>query len=315
MSPPPDKKFKKDEAVGVVDIGSNTVLLVCGRRNSKNELEVVYQNHEVARLSEGLTDEGPLLEKAKQRVLQVLRSYQEQAKQHGVEKIYGAGTAAFRRAKDGREFANKIERELSVPVKILTGEEEARLSHLSAWQDFGASHPSLGVIDIGGGSTELVFGQDGSWMSLPMGTVQLLEKFVDTHPIPDSQWNSAKDKIQKILHQALEAGPKIPQSWVAVAATPTALANLLQALPRYEPSKVHGYVMNRADLENKINQLRKASLAEREAMPGMIPKRAELLPLGGLILVEILQALGKEEVIASDHGWRYGYLAEMLGAG
>jgi exopolyphosphatase/guanosine-5'-triphosphate,3'-diphosphate pyrophosphatase len=121
-----------ENSLGVIDIGSNTVLLTGGQINSSGELEVILECYEVARLSEGLVDQGPLLPKAKSRVLFILKDFQKQAHEKGIIKLLAAGTAAFRRASDGENFAKEIEEKLGIPVKILTGGEEAHFSYLSA---------------------------------------------------------------------------------------------------------------------------------------------------------------------------------------
>jgi exopolyphosphatase/guanosine-5'-triphosphate,3'-diphosphate pyrophosphatase len=298
--------------MGAIDIGSNTVLMTCGRFTERDELEVLFEGHEVARLSERLEDGKPLRPEAKGRVLRVLREFISEATHRGISAFMAAGTAAFRRAADGEAFAEEIQRETGIPVRILTGQEEARLSFLSAERDFGTSAAPLGMIDIGGGSTELVFGKKEHWISLPVGTVRLLEKFVTTHPIPDEQWQKVQGAIARSLEGAVKPKESVPPLWVAVAATPTALATLLQKLGGYDPKRIHGFKIARSDLETLVETLRRKSMKDREAMPGMLPKRAELLPIGGLILLEAMKFLGIREVRASDHGLRYGLLYEGL---
>ncbi len=301
------------EAVGVLDIGSNTVLLTAGYRDDSGKCVVVYEDHDVARLSEGLQEGGALRPEAKARVLEIVRRFQKNAREHGVRSLYAAGTAAFRRASDGTQFAKHLEQELQIPVRILSGEEEARYSYLSAQEDFGSAQRTVGMIDIGGGSTELVWNPEGRGVSLPLGTVRLLEGFVHRHPIEDETWHAMRRSIRSILEQAPPLHPADrPQTWVAVAATPTALACLMQRLPDFEVEKIHGFILERQSLGKTIEQLRCLSIAEREALPGMAPKRAELLPLGGLILWEIMEFFQLPEVIASHHGLRYGWLREIL---
>lgn len=295
---------------GVIDIGSNTVLLTAGRLAPSGTLEVLLECHDVGRLSEGLQDGKALLPAAKDRVLKILKVFQEQARAQGIEELTAAGTAAFRRASDGAQFAETITKQLGIPTKILKGEEEANYSYLSALKDFGPG--PLGMIDIGGGSTEVVWGKGNQLRSLPVGTVRLLETFVSGHPISDPQWQEIKANIRRILAEGLPNLATKNLTWVAVAATPTALANLMQALPQYEPDKVHGFPIHKSALKETVEKLRKLSLADREDLPGMPPKRAELLPLGGLILLEILSFVKTDRVLASHHGLRYGLLWEAL---
>ena len=297
-------------ALAIIDIGSNTVLLTAGCLDEAGKLQVLLECHDVARLSEGLQDGGPLNEKAKRRALEILADFKSQAHARGITSIEASGTAAFRRAGDGKAFAQQIQTELGIPTRILEGKEEAHYSYLSAVRDFGDG--TIGMIDIGGNSTEVVSGTETNWKSLPLGTVRLLEGFVTRQPIVDAQWHQVQNEIQRVLKEFLILNPSQVPTWVAVAATPTSLASVMQGLPGYKPDKVHGFNIKRTKLEETVDKLRVLSLGKREKVPGMPPKRAELLPLGGLILLEIMDYLGISVVKASHHGLRYGLLWEAL---
>ncbi len=298
--------------LGVFDIGSNTLLLTLGRKTGSDKIEILLDIGEVLRLSEGLQEGGPLKEEAKARMLAGLGEFKRKAEALGVDKLIAAGTAAFRRASDGAQFAKRIHDQLGIPVRILGGEEEAAYSYASAWQDFGKPSEGLGMIDIGGGSTELVFSPQGPRFSLPIGTVRLTEKFVTAHPIADSEWDQIRNHIQTILRDNLSPKPSIPPTWVAVAATPASLAAVLMKLPAYDPERVHGFRMPREALAKLVEELRQKVIAERNRMPGMDPKRSELLPIGGLILLAVAEFLSLGEITVSDHGLRYGILFEEL---
>ncbi|MFO1463538.1 MAG: Ppx/GppA family phosphatase [bacterium] len=300
------------QTLAVIDIGSNTLLVTVGRRQEDGQIRILLDEAEVTRLGQELRDGGPLHPEAKQRALKALARFKELALAKGSEQILAAGTAAFRRASDGPAFAREIQDKLGFPVRILQGEEEAHYSFASAWHDFGRGRASLGMIDIGGGSTEFVFGKAGPRLSLPIGTVKLTEQFVSRHPIPDAEWNQVLTAIRALLREKLDGIPLRPEAWAAVAATPASLAALLLKLPSYDPEQVHGYRLQRENLAALVEGLRGMSLAERRAMPGMHPDRAELLPIGGAILLEAMRYLGMEEILVSDHGLRYGILFEAL---
>lgn len=298
--------------VAVFDIGSNTVLVTVGSGSPTEPMRILLDEGDVARLSEGLQDNGLLQESAKRRVLEALQRFKIQADATGATEFLAAGTAAFRRARDGREFAQRIQSELNIPVKILSGEEEAHYSYRSACLDFEKQFGPLGMIDIGGGSTEFVFGEKEPHFSLPLGTVRLTEKFIRSHPISDAEWERVKNEIEKILKTNLIEPSLMPNNWVAVAATPASLASVILALPIYQPEIIHGFHLSRSSLANLVETLRQKSLPERIAMPGMHPKRAELLPVGGLILLEAMKFFNIFDILVSDHGLRYGLLAERL---
>lgn len=304
------KKNNPSEAVGVIDIGSNTVLLTAGRLDPQNKLEVLLECHGVARLAEHLQDDQTLHPQAKARVLEHLKSFQAQAVKHGIEKLYAAGTAAFRRASDGTEFAKEIEKKLGIPTRILSGNEEAHYSYLSAVKDLGFDR--IGMIDIGGGSTEFVFGDPKNWVSLPLGTVRLFEKCQPQDPISDEQWQRILAEIDKQLAAGIPSKRPKDLPWLAVAATPTTLASVLLQLPEYDPKRVHGYRLKKKELTQLLEKIRQIPLSARKKIPGMLPDRAELLPIGGAILWRAMEYLGLEELQVSHHGLRYGILWEML---
>ena len=297
--------------LAVLDIGSNTVLITVGRKNSDTEVEILWDEGQVVRMSEGLKDGGNLKPEAKQRVLAALEKFRDIARKHGANAIQAAGTAAFRRAADGSAFAGEILDKLGIPVRILTGEEEAGYSFASAKFDFGQGRDTLGMIDIGGGSTEFVYGERGPRFSLPIGTVRLTEALLTGHPIDDLEWNKLLQEIDGQLRSRL---PKdnIPEVWAAVAATPASLAAVLLQLPVYAPKKIHGFRLQKSDLSELLGRLRGLSLEERKKLPGMHPDRAELLPVGGALLWRSMEYLGLSEILVSDHGLRYGILYEEL---
>lgn len=304
------KNKPHSDSWGVIDIGSNTVLLSAGRLQASGDLEILLECHGVARLAEKLQDGGPLLEAAKERVLQHLSDFKAQANAAGITRLQAAGTAAFRRASDGIAFAREIEARLQIPTRILTGNEEAHYSFLSAQRDLNAE--TVGMIDIGGGSTEFVLGSEDQWTSLPLGTVRLHETFVHHDPITDREWQEILSEIQKLLEAGIPNKPAKTFPWVAVAATPTTLAAVFLKLPHYDPKQVHGYSLCREALGKLVEELRRLPLADRLVRPGMMAERAELLPVGGAILWQAMEFFGLEEIRASHQGLRYGMLWEIL---
>ncbi|HKY62582.1 MAG TPA: hypothetical protein VJR29_04110, partial [bacterium] len=274
--------------------------------------EILWDEGRVVRMSEGLQDGGALKPEAKMRVLAALEDFQREARRHGATEVTAAGTAAFRRARDGADFAREIFDRLGIPVRILSGDEEARYSFASAQLDFGQGLEALGMIDIGGGSTELVYGQSGPRFSLPIGTVRLTETLITSHPISDEEWERLLAEIDGCLAGSMKKDSAVPATWAAVAATPASLAAVLLGLPVYQPEKIHGFRLKKSELANLLKKLRGLSLAGRKKLPGMHPDRAELLPVGGAILWRAMEFLGLEEILVSDHGLRYGILHEEL---
>jgi len=307
---PPKNKNK----IAAIDIGSNTILLTLVQLSQKNYFRVLLDQAEVPRLSKNLKTGGKFDSQAKGRALSILKKYKKICDAYGVKKILAVGTAAFRRAKDGKALARTIKQQLGINVKIISGEEEARLSYLSAKQDFTKHGVKIGMIDIGGGSTEIVSERRGQLrkISLPLGSVSLTEKFIGRHPISDREWDQLKSFIDaRIMDQGLKPG-MTAITWVGVAATVTSLLAVLKKMKTYDPKKIHGKSLTLQEIEELTEALRKFSLTDRKRLPGMHPKRADVLPAGGLILSRLMHHLKFKKITVSNHGLRYGVLWDFL---
>ncbi|MBI2336258.1 MAG: Ppx/GppA family phosphatase [Deltaproteobacteria bacterium] len=314
---------KNRNKIAAIDIGSNTVLLTIVQRLNNGLCKVLLDQAEIPRLAKNLKPRKNFDPKAKARAFLVLKKYKKICDQYQVNKVLAVGTAAFRKAKDGYLFAKQIFDELKIPVEIISGEEEARLSYLSAKQDFAKHGVKIGMIDIGGGSTEIVSERHGQLkkISLPIGSVSLTEKFIHRHPISDLEWNQLKNFIdESIMDPGAKPGmtlvfrqrqTRAKRKWVGVAATVTSLLAVLKKMKTYDPKKIHGKTLTLQQIEKLTEALRKLSLADRKCFPGMHPKRADVLPTGGLILSRLMRYLKFKKITVSNHGLRYGVLFEI----
>ncbi len=311
----------RNKVVATFDVGSNTVLVTiaklkqqaCHPREDGDPdlyINILHDAGEVCRLSEGLTLGGLLKAEAKQRVLNCLQKFKKICDKYVVDEIFAVGTAAFRKANDGATFAKQINEELGIPLKIISGEEEARLSYLSTQQDFGRENKKqkIGMIDIGGASTEVVAGELNNRVSIPIGSVALTEQFVKNHPICDSEWEALQKNIQSQIVGVGAPHPQHSMLWIAVAATATSLKAIDLQMETYDGTKIHGTTLTQARITELASSLRHMSIEARQKISGMHPKRADVLPTGALILSELMLQLNITEITISDHGLRHGLL-------
>ena len=302
----------------VIDIGTNTVILLVAASSGKKKIRVLRDRAVITRLGRGLTENHFLLSDAMQRTKKVLSDFRKECEGLKVKKIVAVGTAACRIAANTQVFADTVKAELGFKIEILSPEQEAENTFLAAWKDFGSAKTKLIVVDIGGGSTEVVTGPVSrlktapqTVMSLPLGTVRLTEEYVHSDPIDEDQFQRLKVTIRQGVRDELDDFyPKdfnpADYTIVATAGTATTLATLDKKLKVYRPEKVHGSILKKGRLQEMIDQLAPLPVKERQKLPGMEPLRADVILAGAILLNEILDFFGKSEVVISDRGLRYG---------
>lgn len=300
-----------------IDVGTNSVLLLVADRTPDGLFQAVQERAEITRLGRGVDKSRRLSPEGMEATLQVLTAFADEARSLGAEGIAVSATSAARDAQNGAEFLAAAKERAGVTVEIISGELEAQLSFASAYLDFGseAAGPLL-VIDIGGGSTEFIYGNSAGRVefrhSYDVGSVRLTERFAHTDP-PSSEESQG---IASFLRSTFATLPPPPPAaeLVGVAGTVTTLYAVQHGIEPYDSTRVHGGTLTRAQLEQLATRLCSMPLAQRQKLPGLQPKRADVIPAGALILLEALRALGLDECRVSDRGLRWGLMAHRFGA-
>jgi exopolyphosphatase / guanosine-5'-triphosphate,3'-diphosphate pyrophosphatase len=299
-----------------IDIGTNSVLLLVAERQPDGRFNALCERAEITRLGRGVDQSRVLSEAGMEDTLRVLEAYAAEARALGAQDIAVSATSAARDAHNGSAFLEAARARAGVVVEIISGALEAQLSFAAVHADFAsqAQGPLL-VIDIGGGSTEFIFGGLGGQVafrhSFDVGAVRLTERLV--HADPPSAAERAQ--VTQLLDQTFAALPRPPAgaTLVGVAGTVTTLYAMAHAIEPYDAERVHGGRLSQAQLSELTDRLWRMPLAERRALPGVQPKRADVLPVGALILSRAVAALGLEQVRVSDRGLRWGLLAHRFG--
>jgi len=299
----------------VIDIGTNTVILLIAKVN-KSSIRVLHDEAHITRLGQGLSENHFFHAAAMQRTLEVLKKFKKTCDEFDVEKIEVVGTAAFRVAANAQVMLEKVKDECGFKVKIITGEEEAEAVFHAAYHDFQKEHKKLLVIDIGGGSTEIIIGpgpKNGpqALVSLPMGSVRLTEEYIRHDPIAPEEFKSLlnflKNELQDQLDDFMPAGVSTEEyTLVATAGTATTVAATALKMSEYDPEKIHGHVLMKEELGELIDQFINSDINTRKKMPGMTPERADVIVAGSILLHAILTYFKKDRVLISDRGLRYG---------
>ena len=303
--------------IATIDIGTNTTLLLVAEV-SGGTISVLEDRATITRLGRGIGKNGGLGQEGIDRTLAALSGYAVLARVHQAP-IFAIGTEALRRAPNACDFLCRAAALLDTPVEVIDGKREAALTFLAAKQSFPeAAAQTMAVVDIGGGSTEIVVAHRGrvdSCRSLPLGSVRLTERHI--HHDPPLADEIAALRAEVVGHLAETPFP--PQTdqpcLVGVAGTVTTLAAMAQDLRSYDPALVHGYRLTLPALERQIDRLRASTQSQREAMAGLDPLRADVILSGAIILDEIARRVGSTYVLVSDRGIRWGLLYEKLGSG
>ncbi|HEU5105497.1 MAG TPA: Ppx/GppA phosphatase family protein [Solirubrobacterales bacterium] len=295
-----------EKRVAVVDVGTNSTRLlvadVAGGRVSP-----VERVSTVTRLGRGVDLSGHLASEAIEDVCEAVGGYVGILRELGAESVDVIATSAVRDADNGSAFVAELRERFALSPRVLDGEEEARLTYLGATSESLPSEPTL-VIDIGGGSTELIVGR-GSEISfhdsLQAGVVRHSERYITGDPPEASELEALATDVRGLIEDSVGAGIEARQG-IAVAGTPTSLAAVELGLEPYDPSRVHGHTLALPSIQRMLSQLASVPLAERVEIAGLHPDRAPTIVAGVVILVEAMRAFGLEEITVSEHDILYG---------
>jgi len=307
--------------VAAIDIGTNsTHLLVAAVDPSLRTFSIELAEKSTTRLGERDPDSGKLTDAAMARALETLRRFRDLASSHQVEQVVTAATSAVREAPNGREFLQKVKEELDLEVDLVSGPEEARLIYLGvlSGMPFG-DRPHL-LLDIGGGSTELILadGRDARALtSTRVGAVRLQRDFVKHDPMPAQRRAFLQAFIQGSLEPAVDKvrrriKPGETPVMVATSGTAMAIGALAASEEERPPLKLHGYSISRQRLDRVVDKLVDMSPEQRRALAPINDRRAEIIVPGALILQTTMQMLAVQELVLSERALREGLIVDWM---
>jgi exopolyphosphatase/guanosine-5'-triphosphate,3'-diphosphate pyrophosphatase len=302
-----------------IDIGTNTILCLIAELRDGGRFRVLDDLAEIARLGQGVDQSGFIGSEGERRSRDVLERYLAACKNLGVEEISAVGTSALRDARNSREVTEQWRREMGLGVRVISGDEEAAYSFLAVQRGLALGKRELLVIDIGGGSTELIRGNEsgvGRALSVDMGSVRLTERFLHSDPVSEGECAVMVAAINQEITSVQETlgGSETQLTLVGIAGTFTTLAAVEKRLTRYSHSAVHGACLKLAEVKRQVRLFRSKTIAERQMIPGLEPKRADVILAGAWLTECIMTSFGAEQIIVSDQGVRYGLLHERLAA-
>lgn len=301
--------------IAAIDIGTNTVLMLVAERRGA-DVVAVEDHHEITRLGEGVDRTRALAPAAIERTCACLDRYAEIAKRLGVERAVVVGTSAMRDAKGGEAVRDHVRAKFGVDARVISGEEEARVTFVGALSGLGVRGP-VRVFDIGGGSTEIVAGAVGvesarvaSAESFDVGSVRLTERHVRSDPPTAEELAAVRADVDRAL--AGVAPLAQGETLVGIAGTVTTLAAVALGLKSYDGARVHGHLLDRPVLAAVASRLAALPLEARRGVPGVHPKRADVIVAGAVIALAVVERTRAESLVVSDRGVRWGLAVAAL---
>jgi exopolyphosphatase / guanosine-5'-triphosphate,3'-diphosphate pyrophosphatase len=292
--------------VAVIDVGTNSARLLVADVED-GQVAPVERRSTVTRLGRGVDLSGRLSAEAIEDACAAIEPYVATLRDLGAETIDVIATSAVRDAANGSAFVAELRERFALSPRVLDGEEEARLTYLGATSEHSPTEPTL-VVDIGGGSTELIVGTGGTisfHTSMQAGVVRHTERHIATDPPTAVELEALATDVRGLIEEAVPAGTEAHAA-IAVAGTPTSLAAIDLGLEPYDPQRVQGHVLTLPAIQRMLSQLASSPLNERVEIPGLHPDRAPTIVAGVVILVETMRAFGLEELETSEHDILYG---------
>jgi exopolyphosphatase/guanosine-5'-triphosphate,3'-diphosphate pyrophosphatase len=275
--------------VAAVDLGTNTTrLLVADVADGR--IDEVHRETRITRLGEGVDARGRLLPVPIARVRNTLTDYRRTLERLGAERTLAVATSAVRDAENGEAFLGEVEWSYGFSTRLLSGDEEAALTRRAV-----DPMPGTLVVDIGGGSTELIV--DDFHVSLDIGSVRYTERFVHTDPPAPQGLDEIERAVRAIVDERVQVNA---ENAIGVAGTVTTLAALDLGLERYDRERVHGHRLTTAAARTQLARLAALPLQERRELPAIDPDRAPVIVAGAVILVSILDHFGLEAIEVSE---------------
>ena len=288
--------------VAAIDCGTNSIRLLIEDIEGNNIREVV-RDMEIVRLGQGVDETGQFHPDAIARTLAAVDKFAAEIAKRGVEKIRFCATSATRDATNRHLFIDGVRDRLGIELEVISGDEEAALSFAGAIKDLDPSNGPFLVVDIGGGSTEFVFGTSTveAARSVNIGCVRMTERHFANDPVTPEQIELARTDIQAAIAQAAAVVPITKaKTLVAVAGTATTVAAAALGLPEYDRYAIHLSRVSAQQTHDAAAMFAKSTREQRLSLGYMHPGRVDVIAAGSLVLSEIMKATGATEFVASE---------------
>jgi len=312
----------QERVISAIDIGTNSIHIVIVKIDpSLPAFNIVAREKDTVRLGDRDPETGELTPEAMERAMTALQRGQELARSFQAEEIVAVATSAVREAPNGRDFMKTVRENLGLTINLISGQEEARRIYLGVLSAMEFEEQSHVIIDIGGGSTELILGngQEPSFLSsTKVGAVRLASEFITTDPISNKELNFLKAYIRGRMERPVEElkaklSPEETMNLVGTSGTIECLATIhAQEKFNTSPYPLQGYRFSTNDLEDIVKKLASLDVKKRADLPGMSGRRAEIIVPGAMILLETMKMLEAERITICERALREGLIVNWM---
>jgi len=302
--------------LAAIDIGSNSIRLMIAEASADGNYRILDDEKETTRLAQGLAESGELSERAINQALETLGRMKVIAEGYAVDALEVIATSAVREASNRRKFVKLVRERLGLQIEVISTEEEGMLSFRSVARHFDLRDQNTVIVDLGGGSAELVLAANGiveEIFSLPIGSVRLTERFLLNDPPTDEECERAKREIRERFTAAVGKLEFTPQLMIGAGGTFTALANISLRMRGETYTTIGGHEMSRSEVRHILDYLRHMPLRARRAVPGLNADRADIIVAGLIVIERLLKHLKVNRLQIHDRGIRDGLLQRMIG--
>lgn len=318
----PTQVIDKEQILAAIDLGTNSLHMVVVRVDpSLPAFSIIDREKDTVRLGDRQKETGELKPEVMERAIATLRRFQEIAQSLNAQSIIAVATSAVREAPNGRDFLQQVETQLNLSVDLISGQEEARRIYLGvlSGMEFN-NHPHI-IIDIGGGSTELILGDSNEprfLSSTKIGAVRLTAELITTDPIGNTEFQFLQAYVRGMLERPVEElqAHLQPEELPRLVGTAGTIETLAMIIAREKlgtaPSPLSGYELSLKDLRELVSRLRKLNNVQRAAIPGMSDRRSEIILAGAVILQEAMALLGIESLAVCERSLREGVIVDWM---
>ncbi len=304
------------DTIAAIDIGSNTVLLQIARASANGRLTSVLTAQHTPRLSSGISSTGKISSDSASKLVTALLDFGRLCNDHRVTAISCYGTSAMREAENSKEIVERVKAATGIVIKVISGRKEGALSYLGAITGISKLRRDRLVVDVGGGSSEVVVGKDVKIItarSFKIGAVKLTEELrLDRKLTPDGL-TAALESIRHRIQALNLPCASIDASLICSGGTPTTLAGFKKKLTVYDSSAVHGSTLRTEEIRQLVCDLACKSRKDKVRALPFDPRRADVITAGGLLIIAFAEHYGFERVRVSDRSLRFGQLRELIG--
>jgi exopolyphosphatase / guanosine-5'-triphosphate,3'-diphosphate pyrophosphatase len=305
----------KRNRLAAIDIGTNSIRCIVVEVDRSGKFKVLDDEKATVRLGEGIAREGAITETAWQRAMEALTRMKKIVDGHGVAGVETVATSAVRQAANGDLFVRTVADEIGLPVEVISGEEEAELAALSALNNFDMEGIRYAMVDIGGGSVEIVTSLGNhieEIYSLELGAIVLTENYITSDPVRRIDYQRMRGRIRKTLKAAFAREEFPVQCLVGSGGTMTSIAAMVMAMRKEEYGSIHGYEVLRSEIVHLLAMLLRKELKERRSISGLNPDRADIIVAGVTVVDELMDIFKANLLKINERGLREGLILKGL---